>query len=598
MAIVRLAKITLLGSIQDKAEVFADLQRLGCVHLVHLATNSENKPIPSDLASEAHDALKYLSTSPIQRPAATHRTGFDFATVVREVIELQSRDLALQDEQDDLRKAIDLVRPWGDFRVPSAEEIGGLSLWFYVVPASSDEALARVRIPYEIVQQTGRQILAAVVAEKEPTSFPGTRVDLDPRSLTQLERRLDEVNNELEQVNLARAGMTRWAELLRQSLAEADDEASLMHAMTTALDDEWIFAVQGWAPVRKVDQIRSLAQSRGLALTVEEPAANELPPTLLENPEFLAGGEQAVLFYLTPGYHWWDPTLVVLFSFALFFAMIIGDAGYSILLGIVLGVFWKPLSKSVDGRRFRNLTMILVAFSIVWGVIIGSYFGLAPPKGSFLARIAFIDATNLGHMMQLSIMVGASHLLLANAITAYRMRGTVKGLYPIGWIVAILGGLSLGLASYDQLPPVFRTIGAVLLSIGLPVALLMNSDQPFPPRSIWHVFGRLFDGVKNLMAVSAAFGDTLSYLRLFALGLSGAQLASTFNTLAVDSVKAFGGLGLILAIIIIVLGHSLNFVLCIMGGVIHGLRLNCIEFFNWCATDEGYPFRAFNKKAG
>jgi V/A-type H+-transporting ATPase subunit I len=107
----------------------------------------------------------------------------------------------------------------------------------------------------------------------------------------------------------------------------------------------------------------------------------------------------------------------------------------------------------------------------------------------------------------------------------------------------------------------------------------------------------LGDGVKNLMAVSAAFGDTLSYLRLFALGLSGAQLASTFNKLAADSVESFGGIGLVLGVVIIVVGHSLNFVLGIMGGVIHGLRLNCIEFFNWCSTDEGYPFGAFSKKA-
>ena len=89
----------------------------------------------------------------------------------------------------------------------------------------------------------------------------------------------------------------------------------------------------------------------------------------------------------------------------------------------------------------------------------------------------------------------------------------------------------------------------------------------------------------------------LSYLRLFALGLASAQLATTFNSLAVETVK-IPGLGILLAILIVLVGHGINLLLGIMGGVVHGLRLNCIEFFNWSLKDEGYPFRAFCKKAG
>jgi V/A-type H+-transporting ATPase subunit I len=87
----------------------------------------------------------------------------------------------------------------------------------------------------------------------------------------------------------------------------------------------------------------------------------------------------------------------------------------------------------------------------------------------------------------------------------------------------------------------------------------------------------------------------LSYLRLFALGLASAQLAVTFNGLSQDAAK-IGGVGTLLAILIAVFGHGINFVLAIMGGVVHGLRLNCIEFFNWSLTEEGRPFQPFRKK--
>jgi len=107
---------------------------------------------------------------------------------------------------------------------------------------------------------------------------------------------------------------------------------------------------------------------------------------------------------------------------------------------------------------------------------------------------------------------------------------------------------------------------------------------------------RILDGLQALTGVSKAFGDVLSYLRLFALGLASAELASTFNDLA-GGMLEFSGVGVLLALLILVVGHCINLLLAIVGGVVHGLRLNCIEFFSWSLKDEGYPFRAFCKKA-
>ena len=91
------------------------------------------------------------------------------------------------------------------------------------------------------------------------------------------------------------------------------------------------------------------------------------------------------------------------------------------------------------------------------------------------------------------------------------------------------------------------------------------------------------------------FGDVLSYLRLCALGLSSAKLAETFNSLARGAWDN-AGVGVIAAIAIVILGHTLNLLLGIMSGVVHGLRLNCIEFFKWSLPEEGYLFTAFAKK--
>ena len=134
------------------------------------------------------------------------------------------------------------------------------------------------------------------------------------------------------------------------------------------------------------------------------------------------------------------------------------------------------------------------------------------------------------------------------------------------------------------------------LLCGVVAILFFSSKRPLSFSRISDLGRRLLDGLLDLTGISKAFGDILSYLRLFALGLASSQLAVTFNDLAGSTARS-RGIGLLVAVLILVLGHSLNFILAVAGGVVHGLRLNCIEFFSWSLSEEGYPFQAFCKKA-
>ncbi len=107
---------------------------------------------------------------------------------------------------------------------------------------------------------------------------------------------------------------------------------------------------------------------------------------------------------------------------------------------------------------------------------------------------------------------------------------------------------------------------------------------------------RFFRGISALTGLSGAFGDVLSYLRLFALGLASASLAIAFNQMARDVSAAVPGIGFLFGLLVLLLGHSLNFLLSVSSGFIHGLRLNVIEFFKWGVKDEGNPYRPFERK--
>jgi len=593
MAIVPLSKVTLYGIADHKQAVLDGLQTLGCTHLVNLTPGTgEGRPSPG-YSVEAHKALKYLQACPTQRRQTRDPRHFDFAAVEREALALRQRERELNDECDLVRTAIEAVKPWGDFRLPAEDESGAFHFWFYVVPHRRMDAVRESGLVWEAVERDDRFDYVVVIQPDRPQNMPVPPVELDPRPLSELTDRLQEMELELERLHARRIELTRWCLLFTQAMAKADDEAVLEHAGEQTLDDSGVFAVQGWAPHDAVSRVDKFAKEHGLAISVDAPGPDDKPPTLLSNPEPLAGGEATVTFYMTPAYHTWDPSIVVFFSFAAFFAMIFADAGYGALLGVVLLVVWGKLGRSRMGIRMRNLFLALVFASIGYGALVGSYFGMAPPEGSFRDKLRLLDASDMNQMMLLTIAVGAFHLILANLITAWRLRRTRTFLAPVGWAAMILGGLIAGMNMSMQHP-----LGLPLLVGGAVAVLFFSSNRPVSLRRPLDLVLRIVDGLLNLANVSKAFGDVFSYLRLFALGLASGVLAQTFNQIAgMIAGDPPHDIRLVPAILVLVIGHGLNFVLAVVGGVVHGLRLNCIEFFNWSLPDEGYPFQAFCKKA-
>jgi V/A-type H+-transporting ATPase subunit I len=143
-------------------------------------------------------------------------------------------------------------------------------------------------------------------------------------------------------------------------------------------------------------------------------------------------------------------------------------------------------------------------------------------------------------------------------------------------------------------PEMFRGgIAAVVLGGLLVLLFSSRGTLSLAPKRL---FARFLDGLKELAESSKAFGDVLSYLRLFALGLAAIKLAEVFNGLA-SSAFASRGVWVLLGIVILLIGHTINFAMGIMSGVVHGLRLNVIEFFNWSLHEEGDQFQAFAKHA-
>jgi V/A-type H+-transporting ATPase subunit I len=589
MSIVPLIKVTLYGPAAEKDAVLDGLQRLGCVHLNDLRRDG-GEAVGGTVASDARAALQYLDDSPVQRRAVSHAAEFDFAAVVKQALEIRDRSRASNEEHDQIRKRIAEAEPWGDFELPAWAQDGPLRFWFYAVPHHKMVQVQALELPWTIVARDHRFAYLVVVAGEEPAGLPVSPVALDPRPLSVLRARLQQLERELEELDYRRIGLTLYRQLLNDALDEADDRAARARAALAAIERDELFAVQGWAPVARTAALRQFAADHHVAVTIEAPAPGDTPPTLLDNPPVLRGGEGLVQFYKTPGYSTWDPSKAVFLGFVIFFAMIFSDAGYGLVLGIILLMMWKRLSGPA-----RGLLGALAIASIVYGMLVGAYFGWIPPAGSWLSAVHVLHAEDQTLLMLISIAIGVVHIGGANLVAAWQRRHSLMVLSSIGWACMIFGGFCAGIGkSYPSVALLF-TAGLWGLGLGALLVLLFSSEHAFSvtPKLL---LSRLVDGLKDLTELSKAFGDVLSYLRLFALGLAAIKLAEVFNHLA-SGVFSSGGIGILFGLLILLVGHTINFAMGIMSGVVHGLRLNVIEFFNWSLRDEGEQFRAFAKSA-
>lgn len=596
MSIVPLKKVSMFGTVQEKTNVLEQLQALGCMHTIPQKKAPEfSEKLEGVSAEEIKRALSHLQKAGNKRHQVLDEPkDFDLKEVIREIIENRNK---IRDTEDDiyyLKNRVKEIEPWGNFILPAADQLAGYRLWFYRVPHGKVKNIGKIDIPYCSVAADQRYQYIVLISEEEPPAeaMPVTRSRTARRSLDKLNRDLQSARLLKEDLTAEHDSLSRWHYLLSNKLARAQDEAVLKKESEQVREEGEVLLVQGWVSVNEFDLLESFAKFHKLALLSEDPKDEEKPPTIMDNPLPLEAGEGLVTFYKTPAYGSWDPSIVVFFSFSIFFAMILADAGYALLLLLAVGYFWRGWGKTAKGAKTRYLALAITLVSVVYGVLLGSYFGVAPPENTFLSRLKVFEINDYEAMMKVSVVVGCLHLTVANIAVFKQAKSFLTGLPSIGWISIIFGGLGLFFA--DTLGAAVKDLGNGLIMAGFLLILFFSSE-----RNVSSIKGfalRVFDGLISLANISKLFGDAMSYLRLFALGLASSALAVTFNQAASSFYHSSPVFGPALAILVLIVGHLINLVLSVVSCFVHGLRLNVIEFFNWGLSEDGYPFQAFRKK--
>ncbi|KTD10816.1 V-type ATP synthase subunit I [Legionella gratiana] len=596
MSIATFEKVSILGPSRCKVDILTALQELGCMHLIAMNQPSKSTltTTSTTLLDQIKAALLYLKNSPEHGNPRLIRKDFNPDLVVKKILANQHDLRVAIDRRDFLAIRIREVSEWGDFTLPAEGDIGGVKLWFYKINLKEITQIPE-DFPLHEVYRNNRYAFIILLSEREPREdqFAFQRIHTGSIALKELRAELDELNEKIDDLMDERRNLTRYRYLLAREVAQFSDRTELQKASGQTQEHDAFFLLQAWIPHAELSRLTQFCQDNQLSLVIEQPLPEELPPTLMESHPWLQGGSELVNFYQTPGYHALDPSIMVFFSFSIFFAMILADAGYGIILALFTACWWKKLGQYNAAQWLKPLLVVICAFSILYGVMLGSYWGFAPKAGTWLAKLKIIDINNFKLMMIVVLFIGCLHICIASGMRAWFAQHRNERIHALGFIFLIIGAViySIGLTKHDRM---ITHSAMIVFILSLLLIMIFASNEPII--SVKSFLKRVFHGVSALAELPTLFGDILSYLRLFALGLAGASLAVTFNTMAHHIAQPGKPGSWLLAILILLIGQTMNLALCLMSAVVHGLRLNYIEFLKWSIKEDGYSYQPFKKQ--
>ncbi|MFA6328209.1 MAG: V-type ATPase 116kDa subunit family protein [Candidatus Micrarchaeia archaeon] len=376
------------------------------------------------------------------------------------------------------------------------------------------------------------------------------------------------------------------------SLEEAlSIEADRAHIATSFGASASLYFIEGWAEASKVGEITAeLSKKFGRKLYISQApqADHDAPPTLLDNPEQVKPFEYLVGFVSLPKYTEIDPSIFLAITIPLMYALILGDAGYatcSLLLSI-----W--IVKSTKRGSFMNqIGMVWVISSIpaiLAGIVFDEYFGfththLASLVGFEHVQIyqGFHRLAEINTLMLISLLVGMAHLSLGFIIGAVNeWHHSRKHAYAkICWLLILLSGfMAIASGMYGIMPSMAIPSAAVLaLSILGVVAM---------------------EGVIAAIEIPGLLGNVMSYLRIAAVGVGGVIIAEAINELLMPHFE-LSVAGIVLFAITAVLYLSMHMAACMLvmfEGIVHGARLNVVEFFGKFYQGGGVLFAPFSAR--
>ena len=519
------------------------------------------------------------SLSAVTAPARPELSDF-MLSIEKERKALIDRDLFISQE-------IDRISSWGDFDPHLIDNMVsyGLPVYLYKIFQSDFDNLEPDTSFIKV--KSNKNVIHLIVFDKEIKGIAPFK--LPEKSLNEYLHEAEDVKIELSEYDERLKSFANRRTALDKEMVKVQQDIEFEEAMSSmdTGDDAHIAWLTGFIPSDDLDRVKTVARENSWGITIFDPALDDdKVPTKLKNNKFTELLNPITSFLgILPGYHEVDISLTFLFFFCVFFAMIFGDAAYGsilVLLAIVLIIKTIAGKKAVPQGLF--LLLLLGIFNTAWGTITCSWFGMDAEKApQFLQNLSIAAISTAKsdkglvdqNMQILCFSLGLLHLAIAHITNIFRYIKSPKALAEIGSIAMLCGVFNIILVlivSNETREIPLLPVSIYLIAGGFLINFLFSCYEVSLKQSIKSGLGNT---VMAILGIVNIFSDIMSYIRLWAVGLAGASIAATINLMAGPMLGSF----LIFAgIILLVFGHGLNMVLNVLSVLVHGVRLNTLEF--------------------
>ena len=636
--IVPMKKVSLVVLNKERKQALEQLKKLGVVHLEQIEGRGEQLAAFKEASNNAMVAVSVLSEVKVSKktPAAPKLSDSEVAQKCREVIELSELKKKLNEEIAADSAELERFAPWGGVTPADFDYLKGkgISLKMYEIPEDK----------YNLIDENSKTVcvnrykkvvrfLLIDAGEERPSGFPAEafEVPMPVNSTEEIQNRISSDKKQLEEISRSFASLAAFIPQMNafrkalESDIEFENVYSGMGQESEGKESDLAW-ISGFVPVDSFNVLSDAVKANGWAMASSDPSDEDEVPTKLKNNKLVS-----LIYPLTdflgtvPGYHEYDISGWFLLFFTVFFGMIFGDGGYGLLVTVaMLLMMIKSAAKKEKVPPMLKLGLLLGIATVAWGTVTCTWFGLKPeqlpewlcalsvaPLSNAYADTGWLpfwtdDAskgtlTTAQNLQIFCFTLAFLQLSVAHFKGMARYRKSLKFLGELGSMLQIWGMyyvvLSMVVSSqiftFDQIiygiPVGTVSIGLVAFGFALSFVFI-NYDGS--------IIASIMESVKGiisvLLGVVNVFSDIVSYIRLWAVGLAGAAISNTVNEMAGPLV---GHAVLFLALVILlVFGHGLNMVLNLLSVIVHGVRLNTLEFSNHLGMSwSGFKYAPFSE---
>ncbi|MGV8962634.1 MAG: V-type ATP synthase subunit I [Candidatus Saccharimonadaceae bacterium] len=601
----KMRKFSFLIFHNDYAFFLQDLRKLGLIHVVQqvkeVEQNEELDIFLSELKrlQEAKKILqKVISDEKVEMllNVADIELGYE---IPLQIDKIQEHITTLNQQLQVSSKEREILQPWGDFEPENIEKLkdsGYIINFFSIQKNAYNREWENLYNAIIINGKSSRLHFLTITKQDNLAEELGLEpIKLPEISLEKLSILIDSIKSKREEEEKKFKILAADVPSLDAAIFNTESKITLKKVVlnTSHVADDKLMLMQGWAPAEKETNIVSYLQSKDAYFQVTDPSPEDDVPIKLNNNKFFKLFEPITKLYMLPKYNELDLTPFFAPFFMIFFGLSLGDIGYGLFLFLVAtgAKVWKKSTMGDSLKSILSLVQVLGVSAFFCGILTGGFFGIQlydinTPFTHKLKDKVFFDNDM---MFNLALILGGIQVIFGMIIKVFNriiQFGFMYGISTIGWIILLLSVITSLL--FPAFLPMMGTAHWIVLVISGIAIFLFNS----PGKNVFLNLGLGLWDTYNM--ATGLLGDILSYVRLFALGLSGGILAMVFTDLAVGMSPDNVILGPLVTILIFVIGHAINIFMNTLGAIVHPMRLTFVEFFkNSEFTGGGQKYQPF-----